>query len=100
MEAFLTYESNASYVWEDDEALLTLTLPYVRLNTGSSSSSSGDDNDVEVSSDLETSSNIEMIESTAAAAVPSAKVGSQRDLLPFQVHETPQGLQGCGGTTN
>ena len=103
MEAFLAYESDASYIWEDDEALFTLTLPYVRLNslnTGSSSSSSGDDNDVEISSDLETSSDIEVIESTAAAAVPLAKVGSQRDLLPFQVHETPQGLHGRGGTTN
>ena len=100
MEAFLAYESDASYVWEDDEALFTLTLPYVRLNTGSSSSSSGDDNDVEISSDLETSSDIEVIESTAAAAVPLAKVGSQRDLLPFQVHETPQGLHRSGDTTN
>ena len=100
MEAFLVYESDASYVWEDDEALFTLTLPYVRLNMGSSSSSSGDDNDVEILSDLETSSDKEVIESTAAAAVPLAKVGSQRDLLPFQVHETPQGLHGRGGTTN
>ena len=100
MEAFLAYESDASYVWEEDEALFTLTLPYVRLNTGSTSSSYGDDNDVEISSDLETYSDTEVIESTAAAAVPLAKVGSQRDLLPFQVHETPQGLHGRGGITN
>ena len=70
MEAFLAYESDASYSWQDDEALFTSTLPYVRLNTGSSSSSSGDDNDVEISSDLETSSDIDVIISTAAGAVP------------------------------
>ena len=78
MEAFLVYESDASYVWEDDEALFTLTLPYVRLNTGSSSSSSGDDNDVEISGDLVTSSDLEVIESSGANAVPLAKVGYQK----------------------
>ena len=78
MEAFLSYESDTSYLWEDDEAPFTLTLPYVPLNTGSSSSSSGDDNDVEISNDFETSSDLEVIESSAAAAVPLAKVGHQK----------------------
>ena len=50
----------------------TLTLPYVPLRTGSTSSSSGYNNEVEISSDLQ------VIESAAAAAVPSAKVGPQK----------------------
>ena len=78
MEAFLSYEHDTSYLWEDDEAPFTLTLPYAPLNTGSSSSSSSDDNDVEISSDLETSSGLAVIESSAVTAVPLAKVGYQK----------------------
>ena len=78
MKTFLAYESGTSYSWEDDEAPFTLTLPYVRLNTGSSSSSSGDENDEEISSDLETSSDLDLIEPSGAAAVPLAKVGHQK----------------------
>ena len=42
------------------------------LRTGSSLSSSGDARDVELSSDLEFSSALEVIESAAAAVVPLA----------------------------
>ena len=48
------------------------------LNTGSSSSSSGDDNNVEPSSDLETDSYLKLIESLAATAVHLAKAGHQK----------------------
>ena len=78
MEAFLAYVSDISYSWEDDEAPFTLTLPYVPLDTGSTSISSGDDNDVEISSDLETSSDLEVIESSVAAAVPLVNVGHHK----------------------
>ena len=70
MEYVIAYESDTSYVWEDDEAPFTLTLPYVPLHTGSSSSSSGDDNDAELSIDLETSIDLAVMESSAATAVP------------------------------
>ena len=50
----------------------------MRLNTGSSSSSSGDDNDEEILLDLETSSDLEVIESSGAAALPLEKVGHQK----------------------
>ena len=55
-----------------------MTLPYVPLNTGSTSISSDDDNDMEISSDLDMSSDLEVIESSAAAAVPLAKVGHHK----------------------
>ena len=48
------------------------------LNTGSSSSSSGDDNNAEPSSDLETDSYLKLIESLAATAVPLPKAGHQK----------------------
>ena len=51
MEAFLACDYDTSYAWEDDEELFTLTLPYVPLLTGSSSISSGDDNNVELSNE-------------------------------------------------
>ena len=73
MKALLTYESDASYEWENDEEPFTLTLTYVPLRTRSSLSSSGDDNDVELLSDLEIHRNVEN-KGTAAAIVPSAKV--------------------------
>ena len=45
---------------------------------GSSSSSSADDNDVELSIDVETSSDLKVTESSAASAVPLAKGDYQR----------------------
>ena len=78
MEAFLAYESNTSYSWEDDEAPFTLTLPLMPLNTGSTSSRSGDDNNVEPSSDLETNSDFKLIEPLAATVLPLANVGHQK----------------------
>ena len=72
MEAMCDYDSDTSYVWEDDEARFTLSLPYVPLHACSSSSSSSDDNAVELLSDLKTTSDIEMMESAAAAAMPLA----------------------------
>ena len=78
MEAFLAYESDASYSWEDDEAPFTLTLPFMPLNMGSSSSSSSDDKNVKPTSDLETDSDLEVIEFSAATTVPLAKVGHQK----------------------
>ena len=48
------------------------------LRMGSSTSSFGDDNDLELSSRLEISSNLEVIESSAAAAVPSANIGVRK----------------------
>ena len=56
MESLIAYDSDKSYVQEDVEAPFTLTLPYVPFHTGSSSSSSGDDNSVELLSDLQTTS--------------------------------------------
>ena len=70
MEYLTAYESDTSYVWEDNEAPFTLNLPYVPLHTGSSSSSSGDDNDAELSIDLERSIDLAGKESSAATAVP------------------------------
>ena len=78
MEYLIAYESDTPYVWEDDEAPFTLTLPHVPLHTGSSSSSSGEDNDAELSIGLETSIDLAVMESSAATAVPSAKVGHQK----------------------
>ena len=48
------------------------------LRMGSSTSSFGDDNDLELSSGLEISSDLEVIESSAAAAVPSANIGVRK----------------------
>ena len=70
LESLIAYDSDTSYVWEDDEAPFTLTLPYVPLHTGSRSSSAGDDNDAELSIDLETSIDLAVMESSAATAVP------------------------------
>ena len=74
MDALFAYDSDTSYVWEDAEVPFTLTLPYVPLRTGTSLSSSGDDNDVESLCDLQTTSDSEMLESAAATAMPSAQV--------------------------
>ena len=58
MEVFLTYDSDTSYVREDDEEPFTSTLPYVPVRTGNNSRSYGDKNAVELSSDLEISSDV------------------------------------------
>ena len=59
MEAFLAFDSDTSYEWEDDEAPFAMTHSPVCLSgPGSISSSSGDDNDVELSSDLVVSSGV------------------------------------------
>ena len=78
MEVFRAIDSDTSYEWEDDEAPFTLILPYVPSCTGSSSSSSSRDNDVDLSSNLEISSDLEVIEPAVAAAVFFAKVGHQK----------------------
>ena len=58
MEVFLTYDSDTSHERDDDEEPFTLPLPYVPVHTGCSSRSSGDDNALELSSDLEISSDV------------------------------------------
>ena len=74
MDALFANDSDLSYVREDDEVPFTLTLPYVPLRTGTSSSSSGDDNDVQSLCDLQTTSDSEILESAAATTISSAQV--------------------------
>ena len=74
MDALFAYDSDTSYVCEDDEAPFTLTLPYVPLCTGTSSSSSCDDNDVESLCDKPTTSDSGILDYAAATAMPSAQV--------------------------
>ena len=78
MEALLAHASDTSYSWEDDVAPFTLTLPFMPLNMGSSSGSSGDDNNVEPSNDFKTDSDSEIIQPSAATDVPLAQVGHQQ----------------------
>ena len=52
-----------------------MTLPYGALRTDSSSSSSNDNNDIELLSDVEMSSDLVLIETAAAADMPLAQVG-------------------------